>query len=244
MSQHEPEASPEQQEAIRRLLAQARHDEPVPDDVVRRLDTVLSQLATEGPRAVDPPPPPPYRGTVVDLGARRRRRVTGLLGAAAAVVVLGVGATQLIDTQAGTDDSADGTAEGSGESFDSGGRPADEGAQPPMPSSEPSAPAAPPPDGAAPDVPPISSQTFADAVVRLQGRGVEAATVVRDDDLTTAPMFVCDVADFGQGDLVAVRYEGNEAVLAYRPVQGTTQVVDLLQCGSGDVVRSTVIPAQ
>ncbi|MEO9322337.1 hypothetical protein ABFT23_02535 [Nocardioides sp. C4-1] len=238
MSQHEPEASPQQQEAIRRLLAQARHDEPVPDDVARRLDTVLSQLAAEGTRAVDPPPPPPYQGTVVDLAARRRRRVTGLLGAAAAVVVLGVGATQLIDTT-GSDDSSSGDSAGTAE--DGGGELA-ESAPSPMPSREPNS-AVPAPSQAAPDVPPISRQTFGDAVLALRDRGIPEEDVSRDDDLTTAPLFVCDVADFGEGDLVAVRYEGKEAVLAYRPVQGTTQVVDLLQCGSGDVLRSKVIPA-
>ncbi|MCW2814384.1 MAG: hypothetical protein JWN84_1839, partial [Nocardioides sp.] len=80
MHEPEPEASPAQQEAVRRLLAAARHDEPVPPEVAARLDAVLDQLATEGERAIDPPPPAEREAVVHDLAvARRRRRATGLL---------------------------------------------------------------------------------------------------------------------------------------------------------------------
>jgi hypothetical protein len=54
--------------------------------------------------------------------------------------------------------------------------------------------------------------------------------------------FSCSAADYGVGKLMAVRYNGMPAVLAYRPPAGDTQVVDLMQCGSGDLMRSTTIP--
>src|SRR4051794_33004407 len=69
-------------EQVRRLLSDARHDEPMPDDVADRLDEVLAGLRD------DRPP--------VDLAARQRRRhVRTWILAAAAVVVIGVGANQV-----------------------------------------------------------------------------------------------------------------------------------------------------
>ena len=46
----------------------------------------------------------------------------------------------------------------------------------------------------------------------------------------------------GPGVLVPVLYDGMEAVLAYRPPTDDAQVVDLLQCGTGDVLRTTTLP--
>jgi hypothetical protein len=65
-----------------------------------------------------------------------------------------------------------------------------------------------------------------------------------DGDNLAAPEmdFSCGRADFGTGKLIAVRYKGAPAVLAYRPPAGETQVVELLQCGSGDTMRSTTVP--
>src|SRR6478609_10819271 len=69
-------------EQVRRLLSDARHDEPMPDDVAARLDEVLAGLQD------DRPP--------VDLAARQRRRhVRTWVLAAAAVVVVGIGANQV-----------------------------------------------------------------------------------------------------------------------------------------------------
>ena len=53
MSDHDtgplPELTPEQESEVRRLLAEARHDEPVPADVAARLDDVLADLTREAP---------------------------------------------------------------------------------------------------------------------------------------------------------------------------------------------------
>lgn len=249
MSEHEPEATPQQQEAVRRLLAGARHDEPVPADVVARLDGVLAQLAAEGPRAIDPAPPAPHEAQVVDLAARRRRRVTGLLGAAAAVVVLGVGVTQVVDTTSGSDDAGSSSSEVSdATAADTGVG----GAQAPESQQEEPAPSlapgdqTPSPVPVKPDrIPAISKKTFGQAVLALRGAAVVPSTDsdrVGGDELTTVPMFVCPPAAFGEGRLLAVRYEEAPAVLAYRPASGETQSVELLQCGTAEVLRSKVIP--
>ena len=78
-------------DAVRRLLADARHTEPMPADVAARMDDVLADLrqgssvTAEVPDA-EPSPAPPHP-VVVSLAAQRRRRVAGMLVAAAAVVV-------------------------------------------------------------------------------------------------------------------------------------------------------------
>ena len=45
----DPELTPAQERRVRRLLADARHDEPVPDDVAARLDA-RAALGTLSPR--------------------------------------------------------------------------------------------------------------------------------------------------------------------------------------------------
>ena len=62
-----PELTPEQESAVRRLLAEARHDAPIPTDVADRLDTVLAGLTRDEPGS-------PGVAPVIDLAARRRRR--------------------------------------------------------------------------------------------------------------------------------------------------------------------------
>ena len=81
----DPDLTPPE-EQVRRLLADARHDEPMPDDVADRLDRVLADLQDESRRTPAP----------IDLAARRRRRIArNVLVAAAAVVVVGVGISRV-----------------------------------------------------------------------------------------------------------------------------------------------------
>jgi hypothetical protein len=238
MSDQEPRASRDQQAQVRRLLAQARHDEPVPADVAARLDRVLDQLADEGPRAIDPPPP---SAAVVDLGARRRRRAVALLVAAAVVGVGGVGIGRLVSsTQGGADnESADsGYAESGGDESGASAEDAPTALRDPQD-------AAPP--GAAPEpLPRLTREGFAGTVRMLRSApGVPApeSQPLRSEMLSYSVDFVCPPLEAGPGRALAVLYEGSPAVLVYRPVRGETQTVDLLQCGSGDVLRSTVLTA-
>ncbi|CAN5351924.1 hypothetical protein BH09ACT12_BH09ACT12_29240 [soil metagenome] len=253
MPDHDPEVTPEQEARLRRLLAEARHGDPVPVDVAARLGRVLEALATEGPD-------PDSGHSLVDLAARRRRRVTTLLVAAAAVVVVGVGVGQI--TRSGQGDAAgsaadsamvegaadapsgadlsmpeDGLKPGDG----AGGSPAQQAPGVPFTSSAQDGPAGPRPPVR------LTSDAFAKEAVRYRDRrGVESllGSVIPGEDLSMSETFVCDAADWGEGTLLAALYDGVPTVLAYRPVAGETQAVDLLRCGTGEVLRSTVLPVE
>jgi hypothetical protein len=237
----ERDLTPEQEARVARLLADARVDEPMPPDVAARLDRVLAGLSGE-PVA----PPEQHHAPVVDLAARRRRRVRNLLAAAAAVVVVGVGIGQLVGSQDFAEDAGDGGGEGAVAESDN------DSALENTPLE-----AAPAPGRhdemtqqelrGLGEPPRITTNSFAADVRRLQDRAgvrTNATSGYMDgDDLAARGMgFTCGGADFGSGKLIAVRYNGSPAVLAYRPASGETQTVDLLQCGSGDVLRSTTVP--
>lgn len=108
---HDDPAERATDDLVRRLLADARADSPVPDDVATRLDDTLAALLAERQNEVDPvstvatthvrPGHPPARAdAVTDLSgvrARRRRRiVVGIASAAAFVVAVGVALPRII----------------------------------------------------------------------------------------------------------------------------------------------------
>lgn len=106
--------SPDQQ-AVRQLLVEARHEAPMPPEVVARLDEALASLVAERSAADEPAAVAP----VVDLAARRRRRRASLVlaAAAAAVVVAGVAGPRMMQgggdsasVDAGADSSFGGSA--------------------------------------------------------------------------------------------------------------------------------------
>ena len=49
-------------------------------------------------------------------------------------------------------------------------------------------------------------------------------------------------AAWGRGVLVAVRNDGAPAYVAFRQPMGASQVVEVLQCGTAEVLRSTTLP--
>ncbi len=210
-------------------------------------------------------------GAVTVLAARRRRHVGGLLLAAAAVVVAAVGIGQVADFDGGTSGSdAGGTAavdsgegadrgavSGSAESLDDGGA-AEEVA--PTPMTEPGAGLAAPQDES-------SSSDRLQAVTRVRVRvqqfsrdsaDIRAAltsTPVRDEYAAPSParlpailrtrqVFECGSTDLGSGTWVAVVYDRAPGVLVFRRSAGDTQVVELVQCGTGEILRSTTLPAR
>jgi hypothetical protein len=257
MSDHDPEVTPEREARLRRLLAQSRHGDPVPVDVAARLERVLEQLAAEGPD--------PVVHGVSDLAARRRRRVTGLLVAAAAVVVVGVGVGELRDGARSESDSAtasiaqdDGSdAGGSAESADAGDtsarRKSDQDLLADSSKAAPDEPVAPPVESegrySGRLLPPVrlSQSRFAKQAVRFrERRGVESAarSVIPGEALSRSESFVCGAAAWGPGTLLAALYDDVPTVLAYRPRTGETQTVDLLRCGTGELLRSTVLPVE
>ncbi|MCM0620969.1 hypothetical protein [Nocardioides bruguierae] len=247
--------SRERDDQVRALLAGVREDEGTPTEVASRLDDVLARL-----EAGEDVPGPASPASVVELAAVRRRRVVRLLAGAAAVVVLGVGVGNGIqylsggtsgndsassaassltqgdaaDSSAGrtSEDDGGGAAESGNDTFsDQSG--SDQSGRLQVPVKQVLS-----LDGT---LQPVSEAAFADDARHLRsrlraGEGTAAAGAGLGADWQA-----CTPADWGRGRLLAVEYDGRAAVLAYRPSEGETQVVDVLQCGSGDVLRSATL---
>src|SRR5262245_22319839 len=227
--QLEGSLNPEEDARIRRLLAEARHTEPMPADVAARLDGVLADLNAERSKESAP---------VVDLAARRRRTAASLLVAAAAVVVVGVGLGQVLpDLRGGSADQATSSGEvPSAESAasDAGGAQADRRAE------------------ASPVVPAPSAERAAAAPVRVRsahfGADVQRARSkagASEPDDNTMGLFmapVCPVGDVGPGTAIAATYDGTPAYLVLRPPAGDSQVVDLYICGTDEPARTITMP--
>jgi hypothetical protein len=230
----EPETplSPAEEREVRRLLADARHTDPMPDEVAARLDRVLGDLAAE----------PGRRAPVTQL-ATRRRRVASLLVAAAAVVVVGIGIGQVVQTGAGEGDSAseapaagsadegsqDGLAGGQSEGFDAG---AD--AEPEL--------------GGLPQTGKLYRLRPAElsADLRRLQRTVASDGLVDADREPPAYRVAgkaCESDAWGAGTFVLVRYGKVPAVLVLRRPLGDTQVAEVFLCGSTEPVRSLTLPA-
>ena len=251
MPDQERELTPEQEADVRRLLAEARATEPVPPEVAARLDRVLVELAEER----DGVEPTPIRHVVAP--AWRRRRATVLLAAAAAVVAIGVGLGQLDGFQ-GSDDDGGGATDSAvsaqrEESADrdggdeAGGQAPNEAVPDDSASDLSSPPSKPTPIGRVRDDSFTADanqlrRAFPDDAadgrfVRLVGDQLPPGYVY------SARAFDCAPARWGAGVLVPVFYKGTPAVLAYRPVTGDSQIVVLLQCGTGESLHSTTLQA-
>lgn len=226
-----PEHLTPEQEEVRRLLAGARHDEPMPESVVARLDRVLADLAEE-----------PVRDAPVVGLAARRRRATQLLVAAAAVIAVGIGVDQLVGndesvTSAETTSDRDEPAAAEQESADSSG--AETGSEAPG-----QADAQAPADGVTVrrGVVELDREAYADDVTALRE---QAATLdmLGNLDSAYAAGVACRSDSWGEGTFVPVRYDGAPAVLVFRKASGDTQVADLYRCGDRRPHRSVTLPA-
>ena len=238
--------TPEQEREVRRLLADARHTEPMPVDVSARLDRVLADLATQDTDHAEPDTSVP--ATVVSLTSRRRRRAASLLVAAAAVVAVGVGIDQLTHL-AGTGGSASSDSAATSDVGSGSGRsslkPENRGSTPgndQLGSDSPNAAQAGPRLLPLARAVPLRSGHFARDVARAR-RLTHERNVYGDLD-TRHHGFTCTPGDWGRGTFVPVRYDGRRGVLAFRAVNGDTQVVDLYGCGSSQVLRSITLPAR
>lgn len=212
---------------VRRLLAEARHDEPLPEDVATRLDEVLAGLRDDRP--------------VVDLAARQRRKhVRTWVLAAAAVVVVGIGINQVEWSGMTTgDDSADSGAASSPE-LESGAGDAAEA----------------PADGARRDAyvwrkarAQLKKERFAVQAASLQTelpRATLSSAAESDLDADGGSYqydVLCEFAPQAPGRVVSVTYDGERGWLVYRDPQGDSQVVDLYLCGRSKPTRSITLPA-
>jgi hypothetical protein len=235
-----PELTSEQEETVRRLLAEARHDDPVPAEVADRLDRVLADLSGTASSPSSPSAP------VVDLATRRRRRnAGGLLVAAAAVIVGGFFVGQVIDV-GGSDSADDDSSAGSSVERESraGGAAND--------SDDGTAGGA--GDQAAPEAPTaqpleLTSQNLArDLQRQLKGKAADAHPVPDAPALSLSDggAFACASAPpeaYGRGKFFAAFYDGMPTVLALRPAEGDTQEAQVLECGTGTPLQSVTVPA-
>jgi hypothetical protein len=227
-----------EQDAVRRLLADARHDGTTPPDVVARLDEALASLVAErGDAPLAAADPDDSRAPVVDLGARRRRTAGIGLLAAAAVVVAGVAVGQVLPRLSGSDD-AGSTAGGDMAtsdrelSDDSGGSDAGSGA---AESQE----MAPQTKQDASAVPTLST---ADADLAQELRSLETSAGARRSTLVTGEPDAFCMSGIGPGRRLAAEVDGQPGVVVYKPQTGDAQEVAIYVCGNGEPVRTLFLP--
>lgn len=247
----DPPLDPAREEAVRRALAEAGGPEQVPPPVASRLDETLAGLFAERARLSHPED----TGVVVPLDAaarRRRLRVRVLLGAAAAVVAVALGAGYLSDDPGEdlTASTADEAPARSPEPSDGAGSAQDKAEA--LESSADSLAAGRPPGDAAlrrvdsdEPVREVRPERLRADLVALQKATLPhpASADYAAATLTAPADFVCRPADFGSGYLVAVRYDGQPAVVAFRQPVGASQAAEVLACGTGDVLHSLTLPA-
>lgn len=245
----DPSLDPAREEAVRRALAEAGGPEPLPPAVASRLDDTLAGLVAERSGLSHPEDP----GVVVPLDAaarRRRLRVRALLGAAAAVVAVALAAGYLSDDDdpdvAATSTSDQAPARSPEASGDAGALSQKE---------EDQAAASAPSEVPSPGVPrrvvtdepvrDVRPDHLREDLLALQRAALPhpAAADYTTATLTAPADFLCQPADFGAGHLVAVRYAGQPAVVAFRQPAGSNQAAEVLTCGTGDVLHSLTLPA-
>lgn len=228
--------TPDQDDAVRALLADARHTDPTPADVVARLDDTLASLTAERREVRE------VRAPVVTLASRRRRTAATVLLAAAAVVVAGVGIGQVVGMGTSGDDSSAGSAAET-TTLDQAPTSADSDAAEPEASAE---------SGSDPKQGDTSLRSEAAAPLAVNGLSSDSALrpQVRALRRSTAPSaFSADRrcllpdAGEGEGELVAVTYNDLPGVLVYRAPVGPTQQVDLFLCGQPAAVRTLQLRA-
>ena len=266
-----PDAPDATQEQVRRLLREVRHDGPVPLEVVERLEHALAveaEAAAAGRPGSSPVVPLAHRRRRRAVGLLVAAVAIVVIGVGVGQVL-----RPAVDDAASSAGAIDGRVD-AGQASRSGapdrGTDTDDGADSdgggvsdvPAPSAEPGEPGEPGarqdgpgvlPEAVAPDVgterallllgdpPAVSSLRFA-RDVRTVRRDV--AALPASPAAPATPDFACEDAAWGPGRTVATLLDGTPAVLVLRPVVGETQVVDLLQCGSGDLLRSVTLPAR
>jgi len=233
-----PDLTP-QQDAVRRLLAEARHAGLTPPEVVARLDETLASLVAERRDAPATPVAP-----VVDLGARRRRLAGVGLLAAAAVVVAGVAIGQGLPRMQGSSDAGSAAGDSAtserefGAAEDSDGSAAGSGNLAESPQE---------PQGKESFLTPglaglPSLLTFDDDL----DDDLAALRATRSSDSSTAESTrraTCDLRGIGPGRRVAAQIDGSLGLVVFRRTDGASQQVDLYVCGDPQAVRTLTLPA-
>ena len=242
-----PDLTPEQ-EAVRRLLADARHDGPPPAEVVARLDETLASLVAErgsaSPEGDDDEP----TAAVVDLGARRRRMAGIGVLAAAAVVVAGVAVGQVLPRAADDSGGAESTASsdtGSGEDRQFGDQ-SDDGQSDGGDAGAGSAEQAPESMKSTAATPFAGVPTLSSADDRLDEEVLDLrpGAAARSDRLGSVDaLSSCDLPSLGKGRRLLARVDDQIGVVVFRRPDGATQVAELYVCGTPAPVRTLLLPA-
>jgi hypothetical protein len=233
------ELTPAQESTVRRLLSEARHDQPLPTEVADRLDRVLADLPLSAPSA-----------PVIDLAARRRRRNAGkLLVAAAAVILGGVGVGEVLGGSRSDDDTAsDSATSEQAPDRDSGDA---QSAKPNSPELDASGGSSTMVGGLEQRLPlDLSSQRLAadvedqlaDLPSATKSHLSEPSTTPGRNYLAGTPGFSCPPPSprnkYATDELFPAYYDGVPVVLALKAVPGGTQSGQLLECQTGVAVAS------
>ena len=244
---------PPEQEAVRRLLVDARHTAPPPPEVVARLDDTLASLVAErasgsAERATEHEDRSP--GRVVDLGSRRRRIASIGLLAAASVVVAGVAIGQALPRGAGDagESSAGSQSDSSlAETGDAGGTSADSGTDSstdsgsgagsePAPESLKSSPAI-TSDG-------VPSLSTADADLDAQLLVLREDATGRRQAASLDALGDCEIPRPGRSaSVLTAEIDGQVGVVVFRRPVEEAQAVELYVCGVAAPARTITLPA-
>ena len=232
------------------MLADARHEGPVPPEVAARLDEALAGLhadaGTAGTTDIGTPATgtegtePERPATVVPL--RRRARLSRYLLAAAAVLAIGYGTTEVIGSTSGSSGGSDSGASGAGSSADektdsgatSGEAPsAAEGAPPPTALAE---------LGIA-GLEPIEPGTLDQDLYALDSSPEKDKAALRGARRLSGS---CGPRTPVPGSrTLAAAYDGRPTLVVYLPAEGGSQRVDLYLCDTAkprQAFRSVTLP--
>lgn len=230
----ERDLTPAQAEEVRRLLADARSTEPMPDEVADRLDRVLAGLSEERAAGAAGGTERDERPERDELAARRRRRIGAGLLAAAAVTVVGFSVPSLMTSGGNGDEGVGSTAVEPGDSAassDSADSSSEELSSPPSAARS----TAPPPT--------VRAARFEQDVARAA-----VAPLGRDAEARAETAWCPSRPAWGAGEQLPVVWvpqpgERERAVLVQRPVRDGERTSVLYLCGADEPVRSATLPA-
>jgi hypothetical protein len=239
-----PDPTPTEDESseiaeVRRLLADARHTEPMPEDVADRMNSLLDRLGDETPAAGSES----SAADVIPITAHRRRRAAQLLVAAAAIVVGGVVITQNFSPSGDSGNTAGSQAQADRAT---GGRSAPSLSQSEQPERNYSTNE----DSPGPNADGlrlrrgrvvVRSQHFTQDALR--GRALLETSDSAAKAGQRSLLQDCPVSETSGEKVLAAEYRNAPAALIFRRPEGGTQVVDLVVCGSTAPMRTTTLPA-
>lgn len=237
--------TPEEQQAVRRALAAAPPADPMPPEVVARLEATIAELTANGTTGGRAP------ATVSDLEQRRRRRWPRVLVAAASVSVLGYGVGAILQDAGPQAETAMSDSAGADGGSDESGQQeyaAEGGAEPRA--ALPEAQEAPGLLAYAPVVELRRATLRRDvarhlAQDRVATSGEDALT---DSDAKRYARLdgTCVLPEVRGGDeVLAARLEGRRATLVVRETLAGTRVAEVYWCGDGrTLLAQTELPAR